>query len=143
MINSLQPPIPPLVRAYRLCPPLAQACSLCLIQNSLYIPHTALLRTAPSLLERGNGGEDSAGASLQLVPNSKLKILSPSYLSHLSHSTTAYCPPLFWRGGTGVRIFSSPLARACSSCPIHNSKFIIPFALFRAHYRLKKLFSLW
>ncbi len=28
----------------------------------------------PSLLERGNGGEDSAGASLQLVPNSKFKI---------------------------------------------------------------------
>ena len=41
-----------------------------------------------------------------------------------------------------------PLARACSSCPIQNSEFTIhnlpiPLALFRAHYRLKKLFSLW
>ena len=44
---------------YQHNPPLAQASSLFLIQNSLYIPHTALLRTAPSLLERGNGGEDS------------------------------------------------------------------------------------
>ena len=55
-------------------PPLAQACSLCPIQNSLYIPHTALLRTAPSLLERGNGGEDSTVASLfQSLANSPHK----------------------------------------------------------------------
>ncbi|EKY07902.1 hypothetical protein HMPREF9075_01875, partial [Capnocytophaga sp. oral taxon 332 str. F0381] len=40
------------------------------IQNSLYIPHTALLRTAPSLLGRGNGGEDFIHNSspLPLVP---------------------------------------------------------------------------
>ena len=62
--------------------PLARACSLCPIHNSLYIPHTALLRTAP---------------------------------------------PLFWRGGTGVRI---PLAQACSSCPIQNSEFKIHNSLF-------------
>ena len=36
-----------------------------------------------------------------------------------------------------------PLAQACSLCPIHNSKFTIPLALFRALYRLKKLLSLW
>ena len=103
-----------------------------------------------------------AGASLQLVPNSEFSL-------HPPHSTTAHCPPLFWRGGTGVRT-SPPLARACSSCPIQNSQFSlpptcpicptcptrptiqnsqfkihnlpIPLALFKAHYRLKKLFSL-
>ena len=36
-----------------------------------------------------------------------------------------------------------PLARACSSCPIQNSQFIIPLALFKALYRLKKRLSLW
>ena len=56
-----------------------------------------------------------AGASLQLVPNSKFSLHSP-------HSTTAHCPPLFWRGGTGVR---TPLAQACSSYPIQNSEFRI------------------
>ena len=60
-----------------LVPPLAQACSLCPIQNSKF--------------------------SL--------------------HRTTAHCPPLFWRGGTGVR---TPLAQAWSLCPIQNSKFTIP-----------------
>ena len=57
----------------------AQACSSCPIQNSLYIPHTAQLRTRPT------------------IQNSKFKI--------------------------------------------HNLP--IPLALFRAHYRLEKLFSLW
>ena len=51
-----------------------------------------------------------------------------------------------------------PLVQAYSLCPIHNShtrptcptrpkiqnsQFIIPLALFRAHYRLKKRLSLW
>ena len=53
-----------------------------------------------------------------------------------------------------------PLAQACSLCPIqnsqfsprptcptrptiHNSKFIIPLALFIALYSLKKRFSIW
>ena len=119
MINSLQPPILS----------LAQACSLCPIQNSLYIPHTA----------------PPAGASLQLVPNSEFKILPPSYSSHLSLlSHKSYL-------SHNSKFFSaepSPLARACSSCPIQNSEFKIhnlpiPLALFIAHYRLKKLFSLW
>ena len=48
-----------------------------------------------------------AGASLQLVPNSKFSL-------HPPHSTTTHCPPLFWRGGTGVR---TPLAQACSLYP--------------------------
>ena len=74
MINSLQPPIPP----------LAQACSSYPIQNSQF-------------------------------PNSKFSLHSP-------HSTTAHCPPLFWRGGTGVR---TPLAQAYRLCPIQNSKFRI------------------
>ena len=46
-------------------PPLAQACSLCPIHNSKF----SSCALPPSLLGRGNGGEDSAGASLQPVPN--------------------------------------------------------------------------
>ena len=70
-----------------------------------------------------------AGASLQLVPNSKFKI--PPHNCAL--------PPLFRRGGTGVRIkktlanFQSlpkcvvpPLAQVYSLCPIQNSQFKIP-----------------
>ncbi len=79
---------------YQHNPPLAQACSLFLIQNSLYIPHTALLRTAPSLLERGNGGEDSAGASLQLVPNSKFSL-------HPHTALLRTAPSLLERGNGG------------------------------------------
>ena len=37
----------------------------------------------------------------------------------------------------------APLAQACSLCPIQNSQFKIPLALFRALYRLKKRLSLW
>ena len=37
-------------------PPLSQACSLCPIHNSLYIPHTALLRTAPLSFGEGERG---------------------------------------------------------------------------------------
>ena len=81
----------------------------------------------PSLLERGNGGEDSSGASLQLVPNSKFIIQNSQFypVPHTALLRTA--PPLFWRGGTGVRI---PLAQACSSCPIQNSEFKIHNSLF-------------
>ena len=44
--------------------------------------------------------------------------------------TQHYCalPPLFWRGGTGVR---TPLAQACSLCPIQNSLYIPHTALLR------------
>ena len=98
-----------------------------------------------------------AGASLQLVPNSKFTILSRP-----PHCTTAHCPPPFWGGGTGVRTspagaslqlvpnskFSHPSHLSHLSYPSHNSKFKIhnspiPLALFRAHYRLKKHLSLW
>ena len=65
-----------------------------------------------------------AGESLQLMPNSKFKILSPSHSSHLSHLSHLSHPSYL-------------------SHPSHNSKFIIPLALFGAHYRLEKLFSLW
>ena len=58
----------------RLIPPLAQACSLCPIQNSLYIPTQHYCALPPSLLERGNGGEDSAG-----VPNSKFRIQNSKF----------------------------------------------------------------
>ena len=113
-----------------------------------------------------------AGASLQLVPNSEFTILSPSYLSHsfylshlshLSHPFSQFkiqnskfspCPTI-----AGAARPPSPLSllipptnpilptRLTSpTCPtrptIHNSKFIIPLALFRALYRLKKRLSL-
>ena len=57
----------------------------------------------------------TAGASLQLVPNSEFSL-------HPHAALLRTAPPLFWRGGTGVR---TPLAQACSSYPIQNSKFRI------------------
>ena len=84
-----------------------------------------------------------AGASLQLVSNSQFTILSPSYLSHLSHLSHPF---------SQFKIQNSKFS-PCPTCPtrptcltrptIQNSQFIIPLALFRAHYRLKKRFSLW
>ena len=76
-------------------PPLAQACSLCPIQNS------------------------------------KFRIQNSQFSLHPPHITTAHCPPLFWRGGTGVR---TPLAQACSLCPIHNS---LPVPQFKIQNRCK------
>ena len=69
-----------------------------------------------------------AGASLQLVPNSKFRIQNSQFSLHPPHITTAHCPPLFWRGGTGVR---TPLSQACSLYPIQNSLYIPHTALLR------------
>ena len=111
-----------------------------------------------------------AGASLQLVPNSKFRIHNslcrphshPSHYSHSSHN----CPcsshpiipiaptiaphkqhncsifPLLKGGQGGMLLYFHPRPT------IQNSKFTIhnlpiPLALFRAHYRLEKRFSLW
>ena len=75
--------------------PPAQACSLYPIHNSLYIPHTALLRTAPSLLERGNGGEElplAQACSLCPIHNSL-------YIPHTALLRTV--PSLLERGNGG------------------------------------------
>ena len=85
-----------------------------------------------------------AGASLQLVPNSEFTILS---LSHQSHNCP-YIPSLL---SLPIPPTSPilPTRPTCRTRPtIHNSEFKIhnlpiPLALFRVHYRLKKLFSLW
>ena len=56
------------------------ACAQFTIQNSIF----SSCALPPSLLERGNGGEDFARASLQLVPNSQFKIHPP--VPPVSHS---------------------------------------------------------
>ena len=60
------------------------ACAQFKIQNSEFTilftsPTHHYCALPPSLLERGNGGEDSSGASLQLVPNSQFKIHNPKF----------------------------------------------------------------
>ena len=67
-----------------------------------------------------------AGASLQLVPNSKFK----------THNLPI---PLALFGA--LYRLEKPSAGASLQL-VPNSKFIIPLALFTAHYRLEKLFSL-
>ena len=68
-----------------------------------------------------NNAPPPAGASLQLVPNSKFSL-------HPPHSTTAHCPPLFWRGGTGVR---SSAGGSLQFVP--NSKFTILSPSYSSH----------
>ena|GEM_PF-3151128 len=95
MINSLHPPIPSLMRAYRLCPPLAQACSLCPIQNSQFSPRPTCpicptrltIQNSKCATPFGKLSEfvkvfsvNPASASLQLVPNSKLKIQNSQFI---------------------------------------------------------------
>ena len=69
MINSLQRQFP----RWRELTDCAQFKILFTFPTQHYCP------LPPSLLERGNGGEDSAGASLQIVPNSEFKIQNSQF----------------------------------------------------------------
>ena len=82
----------------------------------------------------------TAGASLQLVPNSEFSL-------HPHAALLRTAPPLFWRGGTGVR---TPLAQACSLCPIQNTQFsprptcpICPTRLTIQNSQFKMRYTLW
>ena len=98
-------------------PPLAQACSLCPIQNSLTRLTSPTSLTCPQNLPV-RLALSPASASLQLVPNPKFS--HPSHKSHKSHLSP--------KSACAAR--THPLAQACSLCPIQNSKFKI---LFTAH----------
>ena len=131
-------------------------------------PNALLIYSAAFVMKFVIGFNDSvtdksppAGSSLQLVPNSQFKILSPSYLSHLSHSS--------YKSHNRPCGSPPPLAQACSLCPIHNSQFTIHNSQFKihnskftiqnskfkiqnskfkiqnshSHYRLKKRLFLW
>ena len=93
-------------------------------------PNALLIYSAAFVMKFVIGFNDSvtdksppAGSSLQLVPNSQFKILSPSYLSHLSHSS--------YKSHNRPCGSPPPLAQACSLCPIHNSQFTIHNSKFK------------
>ena len=107
------------------------------------------------------------------IQNSEFTILSPSLLSHLPHNCPYIPSPLSLPSLLSLPIPPTspilptrptcrptcptcPTRPTCPTCPtrptcltrpssptIHNSKFIIPLALFRAHYRLEKRLYLW
>ena len=111
--------------------PPAQAYSSCPIHNSLYIPHTALLRQLPPF-----EGSPRAGAAeyvlrgdvnnllwRELVARVQFKILFTSPTQH-------YCAnsPLLKGGRGDVNNLLWRKLAACAQFKIHNSKFIIPFS---------------
>ena len=103
-----------------------------------------------------------AGASLQLVPNSQFKIpFAARTLTHpitpqfkIQNSKFSPSPTIAGTARTPSLLNppTSPILPTRPTCPtcltrpssptIQNSEFTIPFALFRAHYRLKKRLSL-
>ena len=99
-------------------PPLAQACSLCPIHNSSFSP----CPTCPICPTRPTSPIIARVAHTprwrKLVACAQFTILSPSYLSHSSHSS--------YKSHNRPCGSYPPLAQACSLCPIQNSKFKIP-----------------
>ena len=93
---------------------------------------TSIFCIINDILKEINHSEDisPAGASLQLVPNSKFRI----------HNSFPVPPVPLVSPVPALSIL--PAFSTLSPVPL-IPQFIIPLALFRAHYRLKKLFSLW
>ena len=97
-------------------------------------PNALLIYSAAFVMKFVIGFNDSvtdksppAGSSLQLVPNSQFKILSPSYLSHLSHSSyKSHNRPC----GSPPRWLK---LAACAQFTIHNSQFKIHNSQFKIH----------
>ena len=98
--------------------PLAQACSLCPIHNPKFSHQShPSYQSHPS----HRGCPKSFKSTITPHTLANFQSLPKFFFSAFSlHRTTAHCPPLFWRGGTGVR---TPLPQACSLCPIPNPKF--------------------
>ena len=125
-------------------PPLAQACSLCPIHNSSFSP----CPTCPICPTRPTS---PIIARVAHTPHwRKLAACTQFKIQNSKFSPRPICPICRTRPTSPIiaRVAHTPCWRnlvAYAQFKIHNSQFKIqiPLALFRALYRLEKLFSLW
>ena len=112
-------------RVFQYKTPLAQACSLCQIQNSQFSPHPTrpTCRTRPTI-QNSEFTIHNLPIPLALFrAHYRLKkCLSLWWIKKISGQLLLKIVSLFCERLI-LKLYSPPLARACSSCPIHNSQF--------------------